>query len=106
MLQGILQGRVRFVVFCVDAQDFNPFAVIEVAMSVREGALQQFVDLQCTLIQREAHAPPSTILTSLGPIFSPTSPSHLRISSPLTKPESLSSKHSNASRSSASVSKS
>ena len=100
--------RLGLLSLIIHSENFDPFAIIEITVPIRERAFQQLIDLpdipksalQINEMQDDA------VRTSCWSILSPTSLNHFFISSVLTIPVSFSSKHSNASRSSASVSNS
>jgi hypothetical protein len=100
--------RLRLLCFIVHSENFHPLAVIEVAMSICERAFQQLVNLRdiSKSAPRMNEIQDYAAHTSRWSILSPTSLNHFLISSVLTIPVSFSSKLSNASRSSASVSNS
>lgn len=46
LMRGILLLIIR-----VDSKDLDPFAVVEVSLTIREGALEELVDLRGTHVQ-------------------------------------------------------
>jgi len=92
------------VIILVYSENLHPFFIVEISLTISEGALQKSVYL-FTISNRPCGSD-NPIHTSDWPILSPVSLNHFLISSHLTVPESDSSKDENASTNSASASNS